>query len=119
LTDCYLPADESDGRFRWLLKLKQVESCRCAFGLNPFALVRSHERVAAHAVLQSIELVDDDSNKEIQNKQIADENERDEVEAHGRCGILLRLLVDLANIDAIVHHLQPALSGDELTQREG
>lgn len=67
---------------RWILLSLQVEPYHLLLRFYPLDLVTGHQWVSAHLVFQPVEFVDNYSNEEIEDENVADDYERDEVEGH-------------------------------------
>ena len=99
----------------FLLKLKPNH---LLFSLDPFLLVTCHQSIATHPVLESVELVNDYSHKQIQDENVPNNDERDEVKRNHLVIVVFGLLTNVNTIDAFVHYLKPALRRDGLIQNE-
>ena len=73
---------------------------------------------SAHLLLEHVEVVNDDSDEQVQCEEGPADDEDDKVEVVVERGLPVRLLVDLARVDGVGHHLHPALEGGHLRRRE-
>ena len=82
---------------------------------DPSSLLLSHE-VISHFIflLDFVEIVNNDANKEIDNELTTDNHECYKVEAHNKIVVLLGLHVKASGIYSIVHDTLPALSSHHL-----
>ena len=85
--------------------------------LDPGALLLSDE-IVAHLVslLYLIEVVDDDTDEEVDNELTADDHKGDEVGCHDWLVVELGLHVDSSCVHTIVHHTHPAFRSHHLEQ---
>ena len=70
-------------------------------------MVPGHECVSTHAILEPIEFVNDNANEEVKKKDVAHENEANEVNAFPSVGVPFGLEVNAAGVYACVHHVKP------------
>ena len=62
-----------------------------------------------HLLLQSIEIINDDSNEEVEGEEGSTDNKDDKVEVIVEACFILWLLVDLPGVHSVRHDLHPAL----------
>lgn len=81
-----------------------------AFGEEHF------EHSALVLLFQGVEVVNDDTDEQVEREEAAAHDEDDEVEVVVLGRLVVRLLVDLAAVHGIGHHLHPALEGGHLKE---
>ena len=79
-----------------------------ALDVSPFPLLDCALCVALDLFLHVVESLDDDSDEEIQDKDMAHNHVNDEVDDHGRIVVSFRLHVHVDAVNSLVHHDRPA-----------
>lgn len=87
--------------------------------LNPHPLLLGDEHVVELLLLlDSVEVIDDDADEEVDDELAADDHEDDEVGDQEKVGVLFWLQVDASAVDAGVHDLSPSFSCHHFKERE-
>mgnify|MGYP004535991935 CR=1 FL=1 len=86
------------------------------FGFDAFFLVKGHETVAVHAVFETVELIYDDSDEQVENEDISNDYERNKIQTHQWMMVYLRLHPNTYRINSSIHHIQPSFSRDNFKQ---
>ena len=62
-------------------------------------------------LLQSIEVLNDDANDEVESEERAEDDKDDKIAVIEERGLVLRLLINLRHIHRVLHDLLPAIEG--------